>query len=75
MFSSIEGYEKFNLYENNFMSIWENNDLANETENTKKLDSYACFKLCVERMLLDKISWMKMHLFFFLLLYKTNAYK
>lgn len=43
MFPSIKAYEKFNAYENILMSIWENNDLAKETENTKCPDCYACF--------------------------------
>lgn len=45
MFPSIN--EKFNLYENNFMSIWKNNNLAKEIENIMNLDSCVCFKLWV----------------------------
>lgn len=33
-FPSIKAYEKLNSYENIFMSIWENNNLAKVIENT-----------------------------------------
>lgn len=42
MFPSIKAYEKLNSYENIFMSIWENNNLAKVIENTKCPDCYVC---------------------------------